>query len=127
MLAEQLRNLNELLSPSDSTWLANNKPKLQWNSTADNVSGVWKYQLYINENLNVDDVFANVTSILPASNLSDGSYLWYITANDSAKNIRQSNSKWLLRIDTTPPKSEIVNLTSVMQVSADTLVIETQV
>ena len=44
--------------------------------------------------------------------LTDGAYLWTVIAYDSAANEKQADTENLLRIDTTPPESQITNLTT---------------
>ncbi len=100
------------------------KPKLQWKPSSDVTSGMMKYQLFLNNNLNIDNIPPNEVSVSLSSDLSDGDFLWYILAYDSALNVTQSESKWHLQIDTTPPSSAINNLSSGMFVTKDTLVIE---
>jgi len=114
----------DLLSPADSIWIKDKQPTLSWQSSSDVTSKLAKYQLFINNNLNIDIISPMITSIKPASLLTDGAYLWYVSAIDSAGNVTQSNSSWLLRVDTTPPVSTITNLISGTTVSADTVVIE---
>lgn len=113
-----------LIAPQDSEWVAQSRPTLKWNTSSDAASGLLKYQLFINENLNIDNIVPTKTSILPAADLTEGAFLWYIMAYDSALNSTRSSSTRLLQIDTTPPISKIVNLTSGMSVSGDTVVIE---
>ena len=112
-----------LLSPADSSWTKERLPSLSWNPSNDVTTGLAYYQLFINSELNVDNISPSQTSVVPNSEFNDGDYSWKVLASDSAGNTRESDSTWLLRVDKTAPESEIRNLTSGQGVSG-TVIIE---
>ncbi len=93
-------NLN---SPSHESWTANRSQVFSWNASSDAGSGLLKYQLYINGNLNQDDIDPANTSISPATALPDGEYTWYVVAVDNALNLTHSSQTWTIKVDNTPP------------------------
>ncbi len=113
----------DLVSPLDSSWTYEGTPKLSWQQTNDATSGLAKFQLYINAELNRDNLSPSTASTTPASDLVDGAYLWHILVIDNAGNETKSTSTRMLRIDKSPPESEITNLTS-GQEAAGTVMVE---
>ncbi|MCK5122979.1 MAG: hypothetical protein KAQ87_02430, partial [Candidatus Pacebacteria bacterium] len=90
----------ELSSPANNSWTNDNTPTLSWNASSDTESGLAKYQLWINDTLDKDNIDSSATSTTPTSALSDGSYTWYIKAIDNNSNERQSTSTRTINIDT---------------------------
>ena len=93
-----------LLSPSDNSWTTDTTPAFSWESTSDAGSGLKKFQLYINGQLERDNIDPSVTSVSNLT-LSAGTYTWYIIAMDSATNTRQSNQTWTINIDNVQPQT----------------------
>ena len=73
----------ELSSPANNSWTNDNTPTLAWNASSDTESGLAKYQLWINDTLDKDDISSSATSTTPTSALTDGSYTWYVKAIDN--------------------------------------------
>jgi hypothetical protein len=80
-----------LSSPNNNSSVST-RPNLSWNATSDSESGLAKYQLYINNTLNRDNISSSAVSITPASDLTCGGYTWFIRAIDNAGNITDSNT-----------------------------------
>ncbi len=112
----------DLRSPADSSWSNEGLPILFWDASSDAASGLAFYQLFINSNLNVNNIPLTQTSSVPSQELNDGEYFWNVVAIDSAGNARESNAVWMLRLDLTPPISEITNLNSGQQVTGTYIV-----
>jgi lysophospholipase L1-like esterase len=81
-----------LLSPNNDASVST-RPTLSWNATSDSESGLAKYQLYINNTLNRDNISVSVTSITPQSDLTCGSYNWFVRAVDNAGNTTDSDTR----------------------------------
>lgn len=81
------------LSSPDNNSSVPTRPTLSWNATSDSESGLAKYQLYINGSLNRDNISASATSITPQSDLTCGSYTWFIRAIDNAGNTTDSDTR----------------------------------
>lgn len=81
-----------LSSPSDGSLTSDNKPTLTWNASSDSGSGLAKYQLYIDSNLDTDNISSGATSVAPANFLSCGSHTWYVKAVDVSGNLTSSGA-----------------------------------
>jgi len=80
-----------LISPSNGSTAGLKRPTLSWQPSSDKGgSGLVKYQLYIDDVLDTDDITPTVTSIRPSKDLSGGLHSWYVKAIDSAGNTYQS-------------------------------------
>ncbi|MFQ5641294.1 MAG: T9SS type A sorting domain-containing protein [bacterium] len=112
----------DLLLPADSSWTKQGLPTFTWQASDDVSSGLAFYQLFINSALDSDNLSPLNTSSSPASELQDGDYLWHVAAFDKAGNARLSNSTWLLRVDRSPPTSEITNPNSRQEVSGTVVI-----
>ncbi len=77
-----------LVSPINNATTSNSKPTFLWNGSAD--PDINHYQLYIDSNLDTDNITA--TSTTPASALIDGAHAWYIKAIDNAGNSTSSSA-----------------------------------
>jgi photosystem II stability/assembly factor-like uncharacterized protein len=93
----------DLVSPAHNTWTNELKPELTWNASTDANSGLAKYQLWIDDVLNKDNISASETTVKPTGNLSNGLHAWEIKAIDVAGNIKASKQKNAVKIDTYPP------------------------
>jgi hypothetical protein len=113
-----------LSSPTNNTWTANTSPTLSWSATTDSGTGLAKYQLYINDTLNKDNISSATTSTTPTSSLTEGTYTWYIKAIDNNSNSTQSIETFTIKIDTTAPTN--IGLTSITPTSATELTILAQ-
>lgn len=92
-----------LVSPADQADLQNNRPEFRWNASSDALTGLQKYQLFINDALSVDNIPATQTSITPTNWLTFGTYTWQVKAVDLAGNITASDTRTLI-ISNTPPR-----------------------
>jgi len=81
-----------LSSPADNSCTNDSTPLFSWNASSDSESGLAKYQLFINNTLNKDNINPLTTSVEPAEVLSNGYYTWYIRAFDNAGNYTDSNA-----------------------------------
>ena len=82
-----------LSSPSDNS-LDSSNPIFSWSASSDPNSGLSHYELYIDNNLDTDNISANTTSISSASSLSCGSHTWYVRAVDYLENYTNSSSTY---------------------------------
>ncbi len=92
-----------LISPSDNSWTSSSFPSFSWQTSSDAISGLRKYQLFINDSLNRDYLSPLTNTSTPISALPNDDFSWYIMAVDSGYNITRSNQTWTIRIDNTPP------------------------
>ena len=80
-----------LSTPTNNSSTGDSTPTLTW-SGSDATSGIAKYQLYIDSNLDTDDISSNATSTTPTNSLSCGARTWYIRAYDNADNYTDSST-----------------------------------
>lgn len=92
----------DLLSPPHN-WSAPKSPSLSWLASSDTVSGLGKYQLYIDGLLNKDNITTSTTSAKPSTLLTLGKHSWSVRAIDVAGNETNSNATWNVIVETTPP------------------------
>jgi hypothetical protein len=102
-----------LISPADKAVISDKRPTFSWNASSDSGSGLSKYQLYIDNTPNQDNIPSSATSIPSSADLSCGNHSWYVKAIDSADNSTSSNTMSFL-IDcaggfTPPTKPNITN------------------
>ena len=89
-----------LNSPSLNSWVDSATPTLSWGTSTDSGSGIAKYKLYIDGNLNRDNL--NSTSTTPAQALAEGQHSWYMIVYDNTGNYTQSSTSYF-NVDVTPP------------------------
>ncbi len=96
-----------LISPANGSSTDNtSKPTLSWSASSDSNSGLAKYQVYIDDVLNKDDITG--TSYTLSSPLSPGSHTWHVKAVDYAGNAVQSTSIFTINVaDVVPPTTTI--------------------
>ncbi|MCK4891961.1 MAG: DUF2341 domain-containing protein [Candidatus Pacebacteria bacterium] len=75
-----------LISPEDNSIISNPNPTFSWNAAFDMGSGLAKYQLYIDNSLDTDNISDSTTSIAPTNSLSCGNHIWYIRSTNNAGN-----------------------------------------
>lgn len=93
-----------LVAPANASWTADVQPNLQWSEAADAGSGLAKYQLWIDGEVNIDSIPTSKTDTVPKnSRLGPGEHSWEIRAVDSVGNYRISAQTWTFRIDNVPP------------------------
>ncbi|MFO7889036.1 MAG: Ig-like domain-containing protein, partial [bacterium] len=80
----------DLISPENETFINTLNPDFFWDESNDALSGLQKYQLYIDGSLNKDNISTLQTK--PANLLSEGHHEWSVTAADSAGNIRNTTT-----------------------------------
>ncbi len=81
-----------LSSPSNNNTTSNTKPLLTWNASSDTESGLAKYQLYLDNTLDTDNLSNITTSVIPTNALSCGSHTWHIRAYDNNGNYTNSDT-----------------------------------
>ena len=97
----------------DST--SNRKPTFYWNNSDDSISGLSKYQLFVDGALNMDNINSVSTSVSVNTELSCGKHSWYVKAFDNAGNSIKSYDTLDLEINcgggfVAPSKPSISNL-----------------
>lgn len=113
-----------LIAPEDNSLLKNPKPGFVWQASSDNV-GVTGYRLFWDGNLLFDNIsttpvnnndytlnfnpITNEYTLIPKSNLSDGTHTWKIQAYDARNNTADSTT-WTLKIDTQAPQFVVTKI-----------------
>lgn len=98
-----------LVSPTDGNSTFSTHPTFIWNASTDTGSGMSKYQLYIDTQLDTDNISANTTTTTSTNSLSCGSHSWYIKAFDKAGNSSSSNSSTLTILCTSISQPPIIS------------------
>jgi hypothetical protein len=80
-----------LSSPANNSATLETKPSLSWNASSD-ISGLSKYQLYVDSALSQDNISNTNTSAAPANSLSCGDHTWYVRAYDNNDNYTDSDT-----------------------------------
>jgi predicted alpha-1,2-mannosidase len=80
----------DLISPENNAMVDTATPTLTWQPSSDNQSGLWHYEIWLDES-NVDNVPFDSTSYTTEL-LSEGLHKWYVVAVDNAKNITRSDN-----------------------------------
>lgn len=95
-----------LTAPANSVWLKTAKPAFSWTASSDALSGLSKYQLFVDGNLKIDNLPSGSTSVTLSDPqaLTEGTHTWYVTAADVAGNTRTS-STFTVKIDVTAPQN----------------------
>lgn len=80
-----------LLAPRDeySMYTQNSMPLFSWENSSDDVSGLYKYQLYIDDTLHTDNLSSPWVDV---PRLSDGVHTWYVVAMDYNGNTTRSSA-----------------------------------
>ncbi|MFA6897541.1 MAG: hypothetical protein WCQ96_04635 [Patescibacteria group bacterium] len=68
------------------TETSNGRPTFYWNNSYDSISGLSKYQLYVDGALKQDNISSDSTSVSLSEGLSCGKHNWYVKAFDNAGN-----------------------------------------
>lgn len=92
-----------LISPSDSQWVAYRRPTFSWDPSGLDRSGLLGYNLYIDNEIVHELIPPQSTSVNPLWSINDGDYQWYVEAVDTSGNKTLSNQIWTVRIDSTKP------------------------
>jgi len=94
--------LNE---PADNQWTIDTTPTFVWQASADSGIGLAKYQLWIDNELKVDNIAQDVTQFtLPQDlALTEGTHTWTVIAFDELDNSRAAQEAFTVGIDITPP------------------------
>lgn len=79
-------------SPINNTNASDARLTLSWNATSDSESGLNKYQLYIDNVLDTDNISANATSATMTGILACGAHTWFVRAVDNNGNTTDSNT-----------------------------------
>jgi len=99
----------DLASPANGDTVLLSSPVLFWHPSSDAGSGIQKYQLWINTNLNRDNILPADTSTIPVNPLENGQYNWFVKALDFSGNTTSSTSirSFVVDVDYIPPISQI--------------------
>ena len=95
-----------LISPADSSFFIMPTPTFEWNATTDAGCGLSHYELWIDDNISVDNLTQTQTA--PGSPLSEGYHIWYVIAEDNVGNRIQSTESWTAIGDWNPPTQPIL-------------------
>ena len=98
-----------LLSPSNDSWLTAPAPVFTWQATSDAGTGLKKFQLYVDDQLEKDNISPGFTSVSDVT-LGQGTHTWYVQAVDSASNVRKSIETWTIHIDSEEPDAFSIQL-----------------
>ena len=96
----------DLLSPANDSYVKSDGLTFSWDAATDAVSGVAKYQLYIDGSV-ISDISPDQTSSPPATPLDDGAYLWKVKAIDNAGNETMSDSIRRIFVDSKAPQTTL--------------------
>lgn len=97
-------NIFSLIFPKNGVWTLSS-PTFNWQSSNDALSGLLKYQLWIDGVVDQDSIPTSQTSCTSSVPLSEGFHTWNIKAVDKAGNERLSNQTWTVRVDGNSPTS----------------------
>jgi len=102
-----------LLQPPNDQWTRDATPTFAWQATSDTSTGIGlaEYQLWINDQLVVDHISKDLTSITlsESQRMNDGSHTWVVVAKDSLGNSRTSNTAFIIKVDETSPHAFILS------------------
>ncbi len=104
----------DLLLPDNNLWLKNETPTFYWEKAVDYGIGLSKYQLWIDNELKIDNISTLADSVVLDTSLalSHGSHTWFIKAFDKLDNASNSNSTRTIKVDNRPPSSFSLKLPS---------------
>jgi len=89
-----------LIEPADYVWIDTTRPTFIWHAALDQISGINKYKVYVDETLRD----SSADTLWEANfDLYEGYHDWYVVACDSAGNYRESEELLTFGIDTTAP------------------------
>ncbi|MCG2694857.1 peptidoglycan-binding protein [Candidatus Parcubacteria bacterium] len=77
---------------------SNPKPTLIWDASSDASSSLSKYQLYINNSLDTDDISSSATSTAVTNSLICGSHTWFVKAVDNNGNTTNSDTRTITMV-----------------------------
>ncbi|MCX6807139.1 MAG: fibronectin type III domain-containing protein [Candidatus Berkelbacteria bacterium] len=89
-----------LYSPAANSWVNSTSVTFQWEN-ASSLSGLTKYQLYIDDALSLDNISSSATSA-SVSGLSISSHTWYVKAFDNLGHTKSTTTRQF-NIDLIPP------------------------
>ncbi len=94
-----------LLTPSNNSFINIPTPTFTWQASADSGIGLSKYQLVIDNQINIDSIEVTKTQTTPnpANLLSEGIHTWYVKAFDKLNNQISSNDVRTIVVDWTAP------------------------
>jgi Bacterial Ig-like domain/Fibronectin type III domain len=92
-------NTFTLMKPDLDSWVNTQTPTFEWTPSSDDVSGLARYELWIDRVKN-EDVPSLETSATPASPLSQGLHTWEVIAVDYAGNTSVSANTWEVNVNT---------------------------
>ncbi len=95
-----------LAGPGDDDTVYVQQPVLSWHPTRDSGSGLDRYQLWLNGELNRDSISPSDTMTVPSHLLPYGStHSWTVKAIDRTGWVREANQAWTLHVvqDTVAP------------------------
>ena len=80
-------------------------PNLSWQAATDSTggSGMSKYQLWINGEIDRDSISIGTTTTSPSTALPQGEYTWFVKAFDKVGNVRQSTETRTFYVDWEAP------------------------
>ena len=95
-----------ITAPANNAW-TDATPTFEWSYVSDGFSGLDHMELYIDDQLYLDDIPTYPRSVeLPDSlALKEGWHTWYMVAVDKANNKKKSNETRAFRVDDTSPAS----------------------
>ncbi len=111
-------NSFDLISPVDST-ATDTLPAFVWHSSLDGLSGIEKYELWIDDSLTADSI--HDTACSSATIHTGGTHSWYIVAVDKAGNETQSGETGVFTVDTQAPVVPVLIAPDNGMVTNDTL------
>lgn len=89
-----------LVSPANNADIEVNRPTFTWEASQDSESGLAKYQLYIDNTLDTDNINANSTSTQGNTILTCGRHTWYMRAFDNNGNYTTTDTYNLTKVCT---------------------------
>lgn len=116
-----------LISPHDGATTNQSRPELVWKTTFDSNSNNVSYTVFVNgvatylgisntgnsqQNNYISHIGDGNIYLTPTIDLNEGTYDWYVRANDGSNNSSFSTT-WRFVIDQTPPALSIINIDDV--------------
>lgn len=93
-----------LLAPRDEydVYAQSSMPLFSWENSSDDVSGLYKYQLYVDDALHTDNLSSPWVDV---PRLSDGVHTWYVVAMDYNGNTTRSSATYKIHIYNNSPNT----------------------